>query len=294
MSIVTLKRNRRFQHIPKRCAIKGRLTVYMLANSGIKGGKGQNEMVHTWLKQHADRYLARMLEPESLTGSQGHVCATCSSEGDLFQCHDCLHRWANGQKCLVSSHASMPTHRFCKWVGTHYEDICAKDVNLVFHLGHGGKPCSLGKEQNFVLGDVNGLHEIRIHVCLHKARGSTMRQLLEANIFPCSEDKPQSGFTFSVLRLFSLLATEAKLSPHRFYNVLVYRTNAVFPGRVPDQYGEFMRATRQWQLLQDLKRSGQLNAIPQQSCSGDLVLCCPACPHLGINYEAADVYETEE
>ncbi|KAG8725949.1 hypothetical protein FRC10_007607, partial [Ceratobasidium sp. 414] len=98
-----------------------------------------------------------------------------------------------------------------------------------------------------------------------------------------------SGFTFRVLRQFHLLATEAKLSAQRFYNVLVYTTSSLFPGSVPDRYREFMRATREWQFLQVLKRAGSQETLFDKERAGDLALRCPACPIPGLNCQRADI-----
>ncbi|KAG8682153.1 hypothetical protein FRC08_015153, partial [Ceratobasidium sp. 394] len=98
-----------------------------------------------------------------------------------------------------------------------------------------------------------------------------------------------SGFTFGVLQAFSLLAGEAKLSAQRYYNVLVSLTNPAAPEVVPDRYREFTRVSREWQHLQDLKRSGSLAVQPSKQPAGDLAIRCPACPQPNVNYIPADV-----
>ncbi|KAG9095378.1 hypothetical protein FS749_010564 [Ceratobasidium sp. UAMH 11750] len=102
-----------------------------------------------------------------------------------------------------------------------------------------------------------------------------------------------SGFTFSALWLFHLLATKAKLSAQRFYNVLVCQTNAIDPAVVPNRYGKFLRTTRQWQFLQDLKHTGIEDPTAPPANPGDLALKCPACPHPKENLTAADVTAAE-
>jgi hypothetical protein len=106
----------------------------------------------------------------------------------------------------------------------------------------------------------------------------------------------QTGFTFNVLRLFSFMSTEYKLSAQHFYNVLVCLTNSTFPQDVPDRYREFMRAVRQWQWLQTVKRSGSTTLSSTSSAiqQGDLALRCPACPREGINFEHTDVSNRDE
>lgn len=250
-------------------------------------------MINDWLAKSADRYLAQMVAAESIS-RQGDICSSCSGTGQLYQCRDCLHPWARCKSCVLADHACLPSHRFRKWTGTHFTNIKSEDINYVLHLGHGGNPCTLGKDSNFVLGDVNGLHRICIRTCRHLDRGSTAKQLMEANIFPCTDDTPQTGFTFSVLRMYQLLWTEAKLSSQHFYNVLIYLTDPTFPAKVPNRYREFMRVSHQWQFLQDLKRNGLQTVQEKYWKAGQLALRCPACPRPNFNYWRSDVIENEE
>jgi hypothetical protein len=90
------------------------------------------------------------------------------------------------------------------------------------------------------------------------------------------------------------MSSEAKLSTQRFYNVLVYRTNPTFPSRVPDRYREFLRTSRQWQLLQSLKRARKTTVDGNTIQTGDLAIRCPACPHVGVSFEHSDVQKGEE
>jgi hypothetical protein len=260
----------------------------MLAESPAQG---QNEMMTDWLNSSAQSYLLNTLRSESIS-AQGQTCVQCEMPSDpIFQCRDCLHQWGRCTPCLRMAHQFLPSHRFHKWVGTHFENTQSSEIGLVFHLGHVGRSCDMGFEREFVLGDTNGLHSITVHFCRHPGRGSPAKQLMDANIFPCSETRPQTGFTFTVLRLFSFMSAESKLSTQRFYNVLVCLTNSMFPQDVPDRYREFMRAVRQWQWLQTVKCSGSttLSTTSSATTQGDLALRCLACLHEGINFEHKDV-----
>jgi hypothetical protein len=253
--------------------------------------QGQNEMMNDWLNSSAQSYLFNTLRSESMS-EQGQTCVQCEQPSDrIFQCRDCLHQWGRCAPCLRTSHHSLPSHRYRKWVGTHFENTDSSEIGLVFQLGHAGKACDMGFERAFVLGDINGLHNVMVRFCRHPGRGSPAKQLMDANIFPCSDTRPQTGFTFNVLRLFAFMSAESKLSAQRFYNVLVCLTNSTFPQDVPDRYREFMRAVRQWQWIQTVKRSGSTSLSPSSSMTpqGDLALRCPACPREGINFEIKDV-----
>jgi hypothetical protein len=251
-------------------------------------------MLQDWLTFSTKPYLYNTLRSESLS-QQGSVCVSCDREHqDLIQCRDCLHQWAQCVECSLGKHTLLPTHRFRKWTGTHFENVSASELGYVFHLGHAGKACDMGFECTLVIGDITGIHNVVVRFCQHPGRGGQSKQLLDANVFPCSEERPQTGFTFNVLQLFSLFSTESKLSAQRFYNVLTCQTNPVFPHEVPDRYREFMWASREWQWLQVVKRSGSSPNTPRDSTGGDLTLRCPACPRKGFNFESRDVPPQDE
>jgi hypothetical protein len=194
------------------------------------------------------------------------------------------------RECLLAVHQRIPTHRFRCWTGSHFTSVTVRELGLVFHLGHAGNRCDLGQDQTFLLCDTNGFHELTVRYCRHPGHGDAARQLLESQIYPSSDQWPATGFTFQVLQLYSLLESEGKLATKRFYNTLVYQTNAVFPQRVRDRYRELLRVSRQWIHLDDLKHAYSATPIGQETPQkGSLGLRCPCCPRLGINFEKEDV-----
>ncbi|QRV89654.1 hypothetical protein RhiJN_17672 [Ceratobasidium sp. AG-Ba] len=140
---------------------------------------------------------------------------------------------------------------------------------------------------------VECIYKVDMRFCRHKDHSSDARQLLDAQIFPCSDERPASGFTFSLMRLAHILHVEAKISSERLYHVLVHRSNPINPSVVPDRYREFMRCLREWQYLQDLKRAGVFDARTSSKEDGDLSIACPACPRLRINIQKEDIIDTE-
>ncbi|KAG9079954.1 hypothetical protein FRC06_007256, partial [Ceratobasidium sp. 370] len=106
------------------------------------------------------------------------------------------------------------------------------------------------------------------------------------------DDESELDFVH-VPRRGKLFANEAKLSAQRFYNVLVAQTSPLFPDSVPNRYREFLRVTRQWQHLQDLKRAGSQDLTHRNSPAGDLAIRCPACPIPHLNFQPGDVTDTD-
>lgn len=250
--------------------------------------KGQNEMSQDWLKGCAQQYLDRILLRETVEDLPA-LCQDCNAPSPTFVCRDCLNNLLLCSACIRERHQYFPCHRFREWKGHHFVDCDSSQLGIILHLGHGGHECNLGKTCTFTLGDITGIHTLNIRFCRHPGSADSPRQLLDAQIFPCSDKRPKSGFTFTLLRKFHYLGTEAKLSSQRYYNVLVCQTNAAFPSQVPDRYREFMRTARQWDHLQDLKRAGTVDVMKLPDHPGDLALRCPACPREGVNFYIQDV-----
>jgi hypothetical protein len=59
-----------------------------------------------------------------------------------------------------------------------------------------------------------------------------------------------------------------------------------------NRFREFLRTTRQWMYLQDMKREGVEESSTVAGCS--LALHCPACPRMNVNYGVEDVGQDEE
>ncbi|KAG9092599.1 hypothetical protein FS749_015599 [Ceratobasidium sp. UAMH 11750] len=83
------------------------------------------------------------------------------------------------------------------------------------------------------------------------------------------------------------------VSAQGYYNVLVRLTNSLLPHQVPDRYREFLRVTRQWQHLQDLKRAGSTQIARVSQATADLVLRCPVCPQRGVNFQLQDIQDDD-
>lgn len=250
--------------------------------------QGQNEIMHDWLQHCAQRYLATILEGAT-ADSMERTCDTCSTGGDMYHCSDCLHNQILCGPCLNTLHRSLPTHRFNYWTGTFFKRVPSAHSGYRFDLGHGGAPCNNGQDRMFTLGDLTGIHNINVRFCRHPGRGDQACQLIRARVFPCSDIRPSSGFTFNVLKNFYLLYAEAKVSGQRYYNVLEQHTRSAFPHLVPSRYREFHRVSRQWDHLHDLRRAGSFDLRVPVSPRGDLALRCPACPRININYWTADI-----
>ncbi|KAG8725098.1 hypothetical protein FRC09_008776 [Ceratobasidium sp. 395] len=251
--------------------------------------QGQNQMLSEWSSEAIEAFLNNLYAQEP-PHSASLLCDSCKANAqELYTCQDCLSDTILCQLCLTRRYAALPSHQFCLWNGTYFEKIDSTEAGYVYHLGHHGRPCTMGKEQSFTLRDINGIHVLHVRFCNHPAHASHVRQLMQAQIFPCSKYQPLSGFTYGLLRQFSLLASKSKLSAQRYWDVLVSLTDTTHPERVPDQYRELLRTVREWDHLQDIKQSESSNLRKTETPEPDLALQCPACPHPNVNYDPEDI-----
>ncbi|KAJ7453372.1 hypothetical protein B0H11DRAFT_1741449 [Mycena galericulata] len=114
-------------------------------------------------------------------------------------------------------------------------------------------------------------------------------QLLEAQFYPATSDRPSTAFTFNVLDEFAIDTLECKTAALSFLSKLRRLTNPVFPLSTPNVYAAFIRCSRQWRNLTALKRAGVLHTQNRGRCAGDLALFCVTCPQPGKNVSIDEV-----
>jgi hypothetical protein len=209
-------------------------------------------------------------------------CSCGSRLGSQYSCDNCFGLSRFCQSCLVSCQQHTPCHQVSVWTGSAWSHTTLSEVGLVLALGDHLTPCLKGNPRPFVMGDLSGFHRINITFCKCAHGVEWAVQLLHTHILPCSEQKPSTGFTFSMLQLFHLASTNAKLSASRFYALLQCITNNMMAHLHQNHFWEFVRASRQWMHLQDLKCVGMERSPSAEIQS--LALHCPACPRLNVNY----------
>ena len=163
-------------------------------------------------------------------GSQSTICETCIDPP--VQCQD----------CFVEKHRNLPGHWVKVW--NHNGFFVRHDISSLqgdsyaLQLGHEGQPCrSACNARSFTLVDITGVHQMRIQYCqcvhsLDTKPGLYIEQLMHSQIFPGSLKDPKIGYTFSLLKTYSTLRHQGKLSAHQFVNSLHQLTDPVFPHKV--------------------------------------------------------------
>lgn len=104
------------------------------------------------------------------------------------------------------------------WNGTFFELTSLKALGLRIQLGHPTGQCCINPtrvaaDDNFVVIDCNGIHEIELDFCGCETAQTRVKQLLRTRLFPATTRDPRTAATFNVLEQFHLLSFESKLPP---------------------------------------------------------------------------------
>ena len=112
-----------------------------------------------------------------------------------------------------------------------FERISLKTLGHRIQLGHRpGVTCVNPKRSSnddFVVIDCNGVHEVALDYCGCEGAKSAEVQLLRASLYPVTSMNPKSAATFRVMRFFHILSFESKCSGYEFYNTLSRYTNNI-------------------------------------------------------------------
>ncbi|KAJ7029541.1 hypothetical protein C8F04DRAFT_962701 [Mycena alexandri] len=225
-------------------------------------------------------------------------CAECAVPGmQAHRCDDCFMDALFCTPCMVRLHSDNPFHVIKTWNGIFFVGTTLWELGLRIQLGHKRAEVCPGtsartaeewekiKDVTFCVVDDKVIHEVGLDFCTCGGAQPHQIQLLCACLYPSTTVRPSSAATFHVLRRFHKLSFESKCSAYEFYNALARETNNTGNFQPRNRYSEFLRMTREWRHIQELKRSGcihipgQIREIPAGFCA----LLCPACPQPGKN-----------
>ncbi|KAG2340636.1 hypothetical protein BDR05DRAFT_1032843 [Suillus weaverae] len=216
-------------------------------------------------------------------------CLECDSPNPEYKCWDCLGSELYCSTCILSVHVHHPLHRLQKWNGQYFERISLKTLGLRIQLGHtAGQQCANPRHafnDDFIIIDTFGIHEVSLDFCSCAIAESHMQQLLRMSLFPSTTSDPKTAATFRILEQYHLLSFESKVSVYEFYHALNQMSDNTGLLLVKDRYESFLWIIHEWCHLKMLKRSGRghdpkgVGATAQGKCA----VLCPACPHPGKN-----------
>ncbi|KAF8057825.1 hypothetical protein FPV67DRAFT_1455922 [Lyophyllum atratum] len=209
------------------------------------------------------------------------------------------------KECIVAAHQHHPFHFLDEWIGTFFRRVELSELDFVIRLGHHtgrcpNHPASKPPRATIVI-HVNGVHRTLIEYCYCKVVPDA-EQLVRARLFPATMKHPETAMTFAVLKHFHISNLTSKKSAYDYAKTFTSLTNNAFPHKVPDRYREFAAASRVWNHLALVRRTGQAHGIDAVLCHRrrkSLTVRCPACIEVGFNIDpdilnAATVEETHK
>lgn len=245
----------------------------------------------------------------------GTPCACGSGDNQLYCCEECFHFPTLCRRCIVTTHIQHPFHHIQLWTGTHFSRISLSAAGFSLALGHNGHPCPnriSGPGRMTTIVHTNGVHQLRVLYCHCGLGCSDGLQLVKAHLFPATMEKPETTFTFAVLKNLHIHGLTSKKSTYDYFNALQRLTNNTFPQTVPvrmfppsypvlissqDCYWEMLRVSRVWQHLAIVRCSGQshgIDTILAHRNSGSLTVRCPACPEVGFNVDKSTIDQARD
>ncbi|KAI0071621.1 hypothetical protein K474DRAFT_1686991 [Panus rudis PR-1116 ss-1] len=242
------------------------------------------------------------------------MCASCRENGFQWRCHDCLAEPVLCSDCCRNMHGRLPFHRVSKWKDNTFCRSSLLKAGVTLDLGHGGNnedDESDGDDEFFevvsggiqfekmrlrkdldrdgnpilLIVDINGIHQIRARFC-RCAHGRDIQrnvQLLQMGLYPATDGKPKTAFTFRLLDNLITDNLETKTTIVKYYAKLQRLTSEPFAHLVPDQTRELQRANREWRNIRHIQRAGFAHDKERAIGEDDLALFCPTCPQPGIN-----------
>lgn len=202
------------------------------------------QLTEEW-KQYRHRYLEEVLRLDYVPNPAETSCSSCGLYADggvVYRCKDCFHSPHLCRVCILGGHKMQPLHRIevlCLHSRSVLTDMCSQksgrfwsrtalaDLGLVYHLGHEGRPCPVGRvlKQPITVVHTNGFHSVKIAECLCVSQVERRYQFIRAEWFPTSQAAPQTAFTFDTLDTYHHLISQGRTSALDYYNTLVWLTD---------------------------------------------------------------------
>lgn len=184
---------------------------------------------------HFDELQAGILETNYSPFTET-PCACGSGEKRLYRCEECFLCPTLCRQCIAATHIQHPFHHIQLWTGNYFSRSSLSVVGFSLPLGHNGHPCpnrasGLGRMTTVV--HTNGIHKLRVEYCYCTAGRSDALQLVDARLFPATMERPETVFTFTVLKNLHLHGLTSKKSTYDYFNALKRLTDNAFPQNVP-------------------------------------------------------------
>ncbi|KAG2355521.1 hypothetical protein BDR07DRAFT_1453748 [Suillus spraguei] len=244
-------------------------------------------MAH-WVKEEREKYLMELIRLEGrgdyATREACRRDRECTFKPE-YRCKDCFGTELYCKDCMVERHRDNPLHRIEHWNGYYFEDTTLKYLGLRIQLGHPvGERCfnqSKAFDDDFVILDINHVHEVALDFCKCSCAQSHTTQIFQARLYPATSSNPKSAATFRVLQHFQMLTFESKASTFEYWQTLARLTDNTGIKPCKDRYESLLRMIKQWRNITLLKRFGRGHdpAGIDATEPGGCVVLCHTCPH---------------
>lgn len=122
------------------------------------------------------------------------------------------------------------------WNGSFFEGTSFKLLGLRVQLGHSlGDACphpSPATDDDFVVIDADGVHNVALNYCGCQKAAPQFVQLLRARLFPATVTQPKTAATFRALETYQMLSNVAKVSGYDFVMAVTRRMDNTSPAHV--------------------------------------------------------------
>ncbi|KAG1901598.1 uncharacterized protein F5891DRAFT_1128045 [Suillus fuscotomentosus] len=245
-------------------------------------------VIHLWGLASEIVLLDKFLRLEG-HGDFVHTTCFCREADPMYRYQDCHGAELLCPTCAVHIHERQLLHRIECWNSTSFQITTLKALGACFQLGHpiGAQCINLipAFNDDFVILDCNGIHEVGLDFCGCKSAQLHIIQLLHGRLFPATTSDPKSAATFHVLEYFQMLSFESKVSAWEFYNTVARLTENTGTHVPKDRYDSLCWMMHEWRFVMQMKHCGQghhpggINATEAGACA----VLCPACPHPNKN-----------
>ncbi|KAJ6573571.1 hypothetical protein DFH09DRAFT_1277149 [Mycena vulgaris] len=227
-----------------------------------------------------------------------------------FRCVDtCWKSPMSCATCIVRKHDDAPFHHIEEWNGLHFQRTSLNVLGLRLQTDprSGAVPCrnvnpESGVSRNIVVVAENGFHSVTMDFCACPRVSDSIvpeqwEQLIAVRLFPATWRRPETVFTFTVMRQFHVHSLTSKKSAYDYIRALAKLTDNVFPQDVKNRYREFQHSYRIWRYLALERRLGQAFQIDKHTpnrTKGSLTVRCPSCPEVGYNIDEDTLNQASE
>ncbi|KAJ7488630.1 hypothetical protein B0H11DRAFT_1664114, partial [Mycena galericulata] len=125
-------------------------------------------------------------------------CATCAHKNPTFRCLHCFAAEWLCKECMVEQHVNTPLHRIEMWTSSGLVGVTLKAAGLRIQLGHklyDFCPAPVA-DNDFVIMDASGPHEVSLNYCGCAEAPSRGRQLRNARFYPSQEKIPRTAVAY--------------------------------------------------------------------------------------------------